>query len=132
MRSARCCFSSSVQGFAIDDAQGADGGSLGSDERHPRVKSDKWGADHEGVVREFRVAGRIGHDHQARTGDGVSAERNFPWSLRACQPVLCLEPLAMFVNERDDRDRDPASLGNQRYEVVELRLRRRIHNLITP
>ena len=78
---------------------------------------------HQRVVAEARIQQGVGHDEQVGLVDGVGAERDVARRLRHVHPDPRLEPLAVAVDEADERHRGAADLGRQQREIVEALLR---------
>ena len=70
--------------------------------------------------------GRIRHDHNLVAQDGVGAESHFPRRFRGFKAAPRLEPLALFVEQRDQADRHLEDLCGKLGQVIERPFRLRI------
>lgn len=68
------------------------------------------------MVAEAGVGPRVRHDGRLLVGEGVAAEREGAWRLREGDPVARLEPLAVPVEERDEREGRAHDAGREAVE----------------
>ncbi len=114
---------------AVDHAQRAQALAAGQHQRRAGVEADAGLAGDQRVVGEARIGARVGHGHHIALEDGVGAERKVARRLlHAGQAEVGLEPLALVVNQADQRDRRAGDLRGQAGEAVEQRLRRRVQH----
>ena len=71
---------------------------------------------------------RVGNDEGSGVGEGVGAEALRARGLGYVDADLGLEPLAVLIDERDERDGGSSDEGSERGGIVELRLRERVEN----
>jgi hypothetical protein len=62
--------------------------------------------------------------------DGVGAERQLSRGFTDLKAEAALEPLAMVVDQRDQRDGGVTDVGSQLGEIVESGFIRRVENLV--
>ncbi len=108
-----------LSGLAIDHAQGAQVVAIGRGQRGARIETDVGLASDQRVVRETRIAGGVGYLENAFAFDGVGAEGNLPWCFADVQAEPALEPLAMLVDQRNQRDGGAAEACRQLRDVIE-------------
>jgi hypothetical protein len=89
-------------------------------------------AGHERIVGEPLVLGRVGHDEQVGLGYDVAAERHITRRFADRPADLRLEPLAMLIDERDERDRSLADVRGKYRQVVQRLLRERVEHVVLP
>jgi hypothetical protein len=77
----------------------------------------------EGVLGGPRVGGQVRDDEKVNGLDRVGADRAVDRQLALAEAKLRLEPLALGVDEADERDRGPADIGGDPHEIVVERLR---------
>src|SRR5262249_49788406 len=106
----------------IRDRDGADGGPGFDEQRHARVKSNVGIAGDERVVGEAWVLVRVRHDERVPVVDAVAAERKIAIRSRLRHADTGLEPLAVRVHERDERNLGAADVGREARDLVERRL----------
>ncbi len=89
------------------------------DQRHAGVEARAGVAAHHLQVGEARVVGEVGHfQHVLGLTDGVVAYRLAALGLRQFQADPCLEPLAVAVQQRQQRDRRVAQRGGDLHDVL--------------
>ena len=103
--------------------QGAEGAALGRTQRHAAVKAQVRRAVHQRVLREARILRQVGHHCRAGLPHADRAEAQGQLELRDVQTDRGLEPLAVVVDQADQRDRHLAQLGRQLHQLVELGFR---------
>ena len=108
--------------FGVEHAEGADGLPSRRVQRLARVEAEVRVADHERVVREALVAGRVGDDEAGVLAGGDVAERLLARRLGG-QPDVRLAPLPVAVEQRDTHHRDGEELLREPGDPVEPRLR---------
>ena len=114
---------------AIDDAERTDARPVREGQRNPRIETDVGRAGHQRVVGEARVSRRVLDLEQVVPEQGMRAEGQLPRRLlHALQTQIGLEPLAVRVDEADERDGRAAHGGGRTNHRVQLRLRRRIEH----
>ena len=109
--------------LGVDDADSAEDISAFFDDGGAGVKADVWIAENKGVVSEADVGGCVFDDESLRVVDGVRAEALRTWRLVGAETNLGLEPLTLFIDERDQRDRGSADKRRQLGDVVVALLR---------
>jgi len=115
-------------GAAVDNAQRAQRVPL-QDERRARVEADAQVTGDEFIVRKACVLGCVGHHQELRLiQDGVRAKREAARRLRGIQTDARFEPLAGFIDQRDERDGSAANPRGEEGEVVEGRVGRCVEN----
>ena len=99
-------------------------------ERDARVEADVGIIGHQRELLETRVGARVGdHEGLLLLGDRVGAEGQLARDLLLIDAQARLEPLALGVDERHQRNRRVADLRRQLGDLVELRFPGRIENL---
>ena len=98
------------------------------------IEADVRRPGHQGIGGEARIGRGVGnHQHGVRTAaDRVIAERPAARRLARVEPVVRLEPLALLVHQRDQRDRHAEKLGGERGDAVEATLGLGVQDLIGP
>jgi hypothetical protein len=92
-------------------------------ERRPGVETDIWELGDEPVAGESGIVGGILHHHDiGRIPDGMGAKRQVAMRLRHIQTNRRLEPLAVSIDERHERDRRIEEFRRQKGDVIERRL----------
>ncbi len=121
---------SQLTGFAIGDAERAERPAIVRDERRAGIEADIGVFEDGGVIVETRVRLRIGHDEKilVRLADDVGAQGGLTRAFGTRDADLGLEPLALGVDECDERDGRPADLGGELRDLVVVGLGRRIQN----
>ena len=102
----------------VDEAQGPHRPAVGQ-QGPPRVEAHARLARHPGVVREALVARRVGDDERPLAQDRVGAERHRARRLGHVDADAGLEPLAVGVDERHERDRDAEERRGHARDAVE-------------
>ena len=103
----------------VEDAQRAEGIALRRHERRAGVKADPVLGRDEGVVAERGVVTRVGDDIELALLNRVGAERDAARRFRDRDPDARLEPLAVGVDEADERDRRAADVRGEQRQVIE-------------
>ena len=116
----------------IGDGERADRRAFVDLERNAGVEADERIARDERVVGEARVEVRVRNDERRVPHDAVAAEREIPGRPRLRDADARLEPLAVGVDERDERDLGPAQIGGELRHVVEGLLGGRVHDVARP
>jgi hypothetical protein len=101
---------------------------LGAD-RHAGIETDVGPAGDERIGGEAIVARGIGDQEDVVLRNGMGAEGIFARRLRGIDSVARLEPLAMIVDQRDQRRLGPQKLAGERDDLVKLAVGRRVENL---
>ena len=119
-----------LTGYAIDDAEGAEGPAVVSHEGSAGVETDVRRAGDEGVGGEAGGGAGVRDDEDVglRFGDGVGAEGEFARGFGGVEADAGFEPLAVGVDEGDQGDGNLADLGREAGEVVVVGLGRCIQN----
>ena len=90
--------------LTVNDAQCAQRQPSGIHQRITCIKSYLRIAEHQGVVFEPAVLGRVRHFHQFGVQNRMRTERYIPGGfLNPVQPLLRLEPLAVAIDKADKR-----------------------------
>jgi hypothetical protein len=116
---------------AVDHAQRAERLAARRHQRRAGVEADVGLGDEQGIVGEARIGSGVRHDEQTALEDGVPAERHRARRLGEICADARLEPLAMLVDERQQRDRRLADERRQRRQIVERLLGRGIEDVVT-
>jgi hypothetical protein len=117
---------------AIDHAHGTERLAFGRHQRRAGVEAKVRLAGHQRVRREARILRRVRHDEHARLEEGVLGEGARANHLADRQSDLRLEPLALVVGDRDQRDGSVADVRRQRCQVVERLLREGVEQAVLP
>ena len=112
----------------VDDAERADPDAGPQRERQTRVEADAGLAAHHRVRGEARVARGVLHHERLVGQDRVSAERHRARGAVQIRAALGLEPLPVFLDERDQRDGDREQVARQTADGVEVRLFGGVHD----
>ena len=112
----------------IDDAQGADAVPARQHQRRARVEADVRCPGDQRIGRKARVGCGIGHHHDRVAGDGVAAEAVAAAGLGRLQPVARLEPLAIGIDEADQRNRRIEAVCREPRDDVELGIGSRVEH----
>ena len=102
----------------VHHAQGAERVAFGGDQRRAGVKTDVRVAGDQRIIGEALVARGVGHDEQIRLVNRVAAEGNVARCFSGVEPDPRLEPLALLVHQRNQRDRRTADVRGERGEIV--------------
>ena len=97
----------------------------------PGIKANVGRAGHERVFPEASISGCILDKEDVIIADGVRAERVLARSLLDVEAVACLDPLALAVHKRQQRDRLLEHRTRQRDDAVKARFWWRIQNART-
>lgn len=100
------------------------------DDRRARIEADLGPAGDELVAREPRVLGRVADLEHVALQDRVCAERQLAPRLQRLERVSRLEPLPLFVDQRDQRRRRSADQRGQSRELVECQFGGRVEDLV--
>ena len=99
------------------------------EDRRSGIEADAGVTGDERVVDEAIVARRVGHEEEiAGRGDRVGAEGDVAARLGHRHPHLRLEPLAVAIDQRHQRDRRAADLRRDGDEIVVDLLRRTVED----
>lgn len=116
-------------GGGVDHAQCPDPVPARQHQRRACVKADVRIAGHQRIASKARVGGGIGHDHYAVLIDRVPAERDASAGLARRQTMARLEPLAVGIDQADQRSGRREAVGGQLYDHVELVVARCAQNV---
>ena len=86
---------------------------------HAGIKTDAWLAGHQRIVDETFVLQGIVDDKGPVAENGVTAEGNITWRFASIQPDRGFEPLPVFVDQADQRDRHVEDAFGQACQAVE-------------
>ncbi len=114
----------------VDDAESAEVVAVRRGQRRPGIEADVRVAGDQRVITKPRIPLCILDFEEALAFDGIGAERQLSWGFADIEAEAALEPLAMVVDQRDQRDGGAADIGSQLGEIVEGRLVRRVENLV--
>ncbi len=107
-------------GRAIDEAQRAERFAIRGTERRAGVEADAGVAGHQRIVDKPWVQGRIlDQQNLVRPMNGVGAEGLVARSFARIKAHHCLEPLAVLIDQGDDRNRHVEHVGGELDNVVE-------------
>jgi hypothetical protein len=115
---------------AVDRAERSDNEAIRCAERDAGIEPDQRCAEYEWVVGKPLVSMSIRNHERLIECDHVTAERDVARGRGCVEPVPRLEPLAVAIHQRDERDRHPHDVRSQAREVIERRLRSRVEDLI--
>ena len=125
-----------MAGLGVDDAEGAEGRQrvgiavMMRAQRHTGIEADMGFALHERIVGEARIGAGILDQEQIIFMDGVRAEGLVAGRFAHLAHALGrLEPLAVLVHQRHQRDGTIEQPLRQRGQRVEFPLRRRIEDV---
>ena len=113
----------------VDQAQGSDRAAIGRPDAVAGIETHAWCCRHKRVVGEALVEQRIRNHQRLRQQDGVGAEGLLARCLLRLQAGARLEPLALRIDERNQRDRNIEHLRRQPRDAVEALLLRRVEQL---
>lgn len=105
--------------LGVDHAQAAQGKAVVGDQRSTCVIADVGMAGHQAVVHEPLIQRRIGDLEQRVGEDCVGAERHVARCLPRTETHSGAEPLAMFINDRDQGNGRLEKIGGHRDDLVE-------------
>ena len=100
------------------------------DEWHAGVKTDARRGDHQRVVREALIVAGIGDDAEIVAEDRVSQQRGAVGYLRIVEAEMRFQPVAIFIDESDERDRAIDDEPGQLRDLVERTLGRRVEHVV--
>jgi hypothetical protein len=97
-------------------------------QRHARVEADERAAPDQRVARESRVDPGVLDEEQPLLGDRMRAERVAARRLGRGHADSRLEPLPVFVDQTDQRDRSAEDVCGESGQLVKCRIRRGVQN----
>src|SRR5215471_13106628 len=100
-------------------------------QRRTRIKSNVQIARHQWIVREALVLRCVRHDKHLRLHDRMGAERVRPRRFLQTESKLRFEPLAVPVDQTDQRNWHTANEGGQLGQIIEPLFRSRVENLVS-
>ena len=120
-------------GSGVEDSNGAKNEAGFINNRAPGVKAKMGIFANERIEEKAAIFGKV-RDHQGKVGskDRVGAESDLSVQLGNVEADLGLEPEAVGIHQRDDRDRRLKRVTGQPGEGVEVELRRRVEDLVRP
>ena len=111
-------------GNAVRDTQGAENAAVVTPYRRRGEKAQSCRGSDERMPGELRIGRRVAHDDEAVLGDCARAERVLARQLRHRDAAHGLEPLALGIQQPEQRDRRVAGFSRERDELVERTLGR--------
>ena len=87
-------------------------------------------AGYERIVTETRIVGHVGDHEGAALGDDILAKTDVARRFAHVEPVRRLEPLAVVVEQRHQRERHAIEVGDHLGHAVERLLGRSVHDAI--
>jgi len=116
----------------IKDAERSQRMPIGGNQRRPGIEANFGFGNHHRAAGKTRVQCRVGHDKQARLGDGIRAKRMPARGLADGEPDLRLEPLPIFVHQRDQGHRSFTNRCGQLRQIVKHLLRHSVEHFVLP
>ena len=116
--------------FAVDHAQRPQAKSFRRGERRAGVEADVRRAGDERIVGKPFVSACVLHHEQFPLQNGVRTKRRVARRLGQLRAVMRLEPLAMFVEQDDERDARATEVGGETGQIVEGRFGFRVEDVI--
>ena len=113
---------------AIDKAEGAHLVATGDMQRRSGIETDVGVPQHQGIVGETWIPGRILHHEDLFAEDGMATEGDVAWSLLRIQTTAGLEPLPFLIHQGDERDGHLEHVARHPGNAIETLLRRAIQN----
>ena len=107
---------------AIEDAQGPERVTVGCHQWGSRIETNMRVAHDQRVLAKTLVLAGVGNHEEILLLDSVGAEGHRTRRLRDRDADARLEPLTVFVHERDERHRRTADVRRQQREIVEAAL----------
>jgi hypothetical protein len=114
----------------VEHTQRADRLSVRRHERRSRIEADVRVAGDERIVDEAFINVSVRHDEQTSLKNAVPAEGDVAWCLLRGHSHPRLEPLALLIDERDQRHRGLAEVRHQGGQLIELRFRVRVEPVV--
>lgn len=93
--------------------------SLRRDERSPSVKPDFWAGQDQRIIRKAIVELGVRNHPELSLMDRMRTKRDTPRSFLDVEANARFEPLALFVDERDERDGSFTNASRKVGEIVE-------------
>src|SRR5262249_27959152 len=119
-------------GHLVEHAERAERVAVRRDQGRSRVKSDVRLVPHEWVLLKPRIFARVRHDENAALLDRMRTERHASGCLSQRDPDARLDPLAVLIDECDERDGRRAYLRREKRQVVKRTFGISIENPVPP
>ncbi len=116
--------------LGVDGTQGADVGAVLHLQRHPGVEPHMGRTHHQRVVGEPFIQKRVRNDEGCVLLNGMGAKGIAARGLLHIQPDTRLEPLPIFIDERDQHDGHAQGRLGQPGDPVERLFWRRVQDVI--
>ena len=116
--------------LGVEDTQRTESDAIGGPERGARVEPNLGPTHDERIFRGPRVACQILDLEHVILSDREGTDRLGQGRLALVEAEFGLEPLALAIEERDQRDGHAADLGRHLHEIVELGLGGRVEDVV--